>query len=138
MALSPLHHTDRTEENTYQQVTTMGFRRTTPCQSVECSSIWMTEPATGSITRQGSLSRWTSQEALPLISKSHGTCILQKLALQGLTTEGIEEVWVVWVGMERNCPALYVRTSEREVVVQSEARRVAILPELVATIRWSV
>ena len=61
-----------------------------------------------------------------------------KPALQGLTAEGIEEVWVVWVGMEHNCPALYVRTSEREVVVQSAARRVAILPELVASIRWSV
>jgi hypothetical protein len=61
-----------------------------------------------------------------------------KPALQGLTAEGIEQVWVVWVGMEHNCPALYVRTSEREVVVQSAARRMEILPELVASIRWSV
>ena len=74
---SLLHRTDCTEEKSYQQVTTVGFRRPTPCQSAECRSIWMTEPATGSSTRQGSLSRWTSQEALPLISKSHGTCILQ-------------------------------------------------------------
>ncbi len=61
-----------------------------------------------------------------------------KPALQGLTAEVIEEVWVVWVGMEHNCPALYVRTSEKEVVVQSAARRVAILPDLVASIRLSM
>ena len=52
--------------------------------------------------------------------------------------EGIEEVWVVWVGMGPNCPALYVRTHDREVVVQSLARQVAILPDLLASIRWNV
>ena len=61
-----------------------------------------------------------------------------KPALQRLTAEGIEQVWVVWVGMGNNFPALYVRTSRKEVVLQSITRRVEILPELVASIRWSV
>ena len=61
-----------------------------------------------------------------------------KPALQRLTAEGIKQVWVVWVGMGNNFPALYVRTSRKEVVVQSTTRRVEILPELVASIRWDV
>ena len=61
-----------------------------------------------------------------------------KPALQRLTAEGIEQVWVVWVGMGNNFPALYVRTSRKEVVVQSITRRVEVLPELVSSIRWDV
>ena len=61
-----------------------------------------------------------------------------KPELQHLTAEGIVEVWVVWVGKEFNYPALYVRTSDREVVVQNKDRKIAILPELVDSIRWDV
>ena len=61
-----------------------------------------------------------------------------KPELQRLTAEGIEEVWVVWVGKEHNCPALYVRTHDRQVVAQSKDRQIAILPELVDSIRWDV
>ncbi len=58
--------------------------------------------------------------------------------LQRFTAEGIEEVWVVWVGKEHNNPAIYVRTHDRQVVVQSKDRHIAILPELVDSIRWDV
>ena len=61
-----------------------------------------------------------------------------KPELQRLTSEGIEQVWVVWVGKEHNCPALYVRTRDREVVVQNKDRKIEILPELVNSIRWDV
>ena len=55
-----------------------------------------------------------------------------------LTSEGIEQVWVVWVGKEHNCPALYMRTRDRKVVVQNKDRKIEILPELVNSIRWDV
>ena len=65
-------------------------------------------------------------------------CFADKPALQHLTAEGVEQVWVVWVGMGNDFPALYVRTSTKEVVVQSTDRRVKILPDLVVSINWRV
>ena len=59
-----------------------------------------------------------------------------KPALQNLTAEGIEQVWVVWVGLGNGFPALYVHTSRKQVVVQSTDRRVRILPDLVAGTNW--
>ena len=119
-------------KKSYQQVTTMGFRR--PMQKHLDDRARNSEQHPTGFTCTLDITGGPSVD----FKIAWHMYFADKPALQGLTAEGIEEVWVVWVGMEHNCPALYVRTSEREVVVQSGARRVEILPELVASIRWSV